>query len=50
METTSPASSKHATTGGCETKAKAPKKLPTKEEKGVMAAKRRGRSRNLKER
>jgi hypothetical protein len=50
METTSPASLKHAATGGRETKAKAPNKVSAKEEKGVKTAKRQGRCKNLKER
>jgi hypothetical protein len=50
IETASPVGSKRAATGGRETKAKAPKKLPTKEEKCIEAAKRRGRRMNLKER
>jgi hypothetical protein len=50
METTSPAGSKCATTGGREAKPKAPKKLPSKEEKDIEAAKRRGKRRNMKER
>jgi hypothetical protein len=50
MEGASPAKSKRAATGGREAKPKAPKKLLSKEKKGVEATKRRGRHKNLKER
>jgi hypothetical protein len=50
MEIASPAGSKCAANGGQEAKPKAPKKLLSKEEKGVQAAKRRGRRKNLKKR
>jgi hypothetical protein len=39
METASPAGSKRAATGGRKAKAEVPKKLLSKEEKGVEAAK-----------
>jgi hypothetical protein len=50
METASPVDSKHAATGGREAKPKAPKKLLSKEEKGVETVKRRVQRKNLKER
>jgi hypothetical protein len=50
METASPAGSNHAATSGREAKPKAPKKLLSKEKKGVETAKRHGRRKNLKKR
>jgi hypothetical protein len=50
LETASPVDSKRATTSGQEAKPKVPKKLLSKEEKGVKAAKRRDRHKILKER
>jgi hypothetical protein len=49
METTSPAGLKRAATGGREAKTKVPKKVLSKEDKGVQTAKRWGQHRNLKE-
>jgi hypothetical protein len=50
MEAAAPAEAKWATTGSRDAKPKAAKKVFSKEEKCVEAAKRRGRRRNLEER
>jgi hypothetical protein len=50
MEAAAPTEEKCATTGGRDAKPKAAKKVLSKEEKGVEAAKHRGRRRNHKER
>jgi hypothetical protein len=49
MEAAFPAESKRAAIGGRDAKLKATKKLLSKEEKGIEAAKRRDRRKNLKD-